>query len=684
MKNLLKLSLLTLLVSLVSTPIVFAVGTNNSDYKIKLVSTIEIRDVKIISQEGGKFNISFSISNGSIAQSNMKYGVRMVGVLEDNKYTADEKVYDEVLNLNINTQLTKNIVYEAPSYLSGNFNMVVIGKSESGLTLATNSFSKVSLEASSKSVLINNESCHLSVRGESDNNEYDLVQGVDILPTESLILNCQIQNDTESEQNLLPVFDTFHRSIYGSSVETGNASNIPVTVKPGEKKSLSLEIPKPLKPQAYDVVVSLGNNEILSNSITVHYVLRGQSASIQNISLDNNYYKKGGNANAFVFWSPSADIFTNSRIKSDADNNYNISILITENNKACSPEYKKAITSKDKILEIPLPINKNTCKNPKLSVVISDKDGQILDKMDAQFTSTNIPKDNTLYIYIIMISLIILTIIFYVKNKSHNNKDKRDNNISNTSIPLSILFFVFIITGFMLPRAQASALGFTVYNDILDTDDMNVTASINKSIYTPNDTSIITTASMETTNCLNSYSNNNNKIEISLKVHNGIFNTSEDEISLITVSDTVNNLTNFYREKSGDLGIPDTVGSYNATFTASILGNGQEAYGDGTIQYTVVTPYTPPVIPRTVNVEAYRASNPSTPILKNASKVTTDPIAPEESIFLKWNAEGFGSNVICTVPPNGDKTTVNTTFGKIDFPVGPSVTTKYTVSCTDD
>lgn len=66
---------------------------------------------------------------------------------------------------------------------------------------------------------------------------------------------------------------------------------------------ISFILPKALEPQAYDVKVALKSSENTSNPIIIHYVLQGISATIQNLSLDKDFYNKGDTATLSFFWS---------------------------------------------------------------------------------------------------------------------------------------------------------------------------------------------------------------------------------------------------------------------------------------------------------------------------------------------------------------------------------------------
>lgn len=100
-----------------------------------------------------------------------------------------------------------------------------------------------------------------------------------------------------------------------------------------------------------------------------------------------------------------------------------------------------------------------------------------------------------------------------------------------------------------------------------------------------------------------------------------------------------------------------------------------------TTSFFVVDPPTP-----TVTVDAYNNSDSSSPVLlsKDANDVTTQGIASLTPIKLYWVATGFNNtNIVCTLP-NNLKESQGVSYGFYSPNIGPSITTKYSVSCTDN
>ena len=174
---------------------------------------------------------------------------------------------------------------------------------------------KVKITRSVKGIEIIPETCKLSIPGEEKSyRRYSLLEGVDIGSTESIQLNCSALNSDSKAITTTPAFETHFRTLYGEIVPHTNVENAPISFEAGERKDISILLIKATKPQAYDVKVSLKYDNNNSNAITVHYVIQGVSATIQNLSIDKDFYEKGETAKMFFSWSPSADSFPNTRL----------------------------------------------------------------------------------------------------------------------------------------------------------------------------------------------------------------------------------------------------------------------------------------------------------------------------------------------------------------------------------
>jgi hypothetical protein len=311
--NLFKIFSISLLVIgslLLSTPVK---GEESSSPKSIVIADVNIYDAKITSQKGNQINLSFELSNGEGVQAGVRYGVSLLKDTPDGQFLADEFIYPEVLSLSANSSLLREISYLAPVSLSGEYSLMIEAKKESGLPLGIAIPGKVNLTATANMVQISPESCYLSVVDEKDSPKYNLTQGVDIEKTENIKLTCTVSNTSDKVMSVSPSYETHIRTVYGQLVTQEGGDIGEISFNAGEKKTISLVLPKATKAQAYDIKIALKSGNIYSNYITAHYVLRGISATIQNFSLDKDSYNKNDVATLSFVWSPSADGFFGSR-----------------------------------------------------------------------------------------------------------------------------------------------------------------------------------------------------------------------------------------------------------------------------------------------------------------------------------------------------------------------------------
>lgn len=377
-----------------------------------LIASVNIREAKIISQDGNAFNISFNITNGEKAQAGVKYGVRLVSVTTKSQVVADEYVYPEVLSLSANSTTQKKITYVAPANLNGDYSILIQAKNNSGLGLGSIMAGKVKLTSTVNNISIIPESCSTSIVGDKSNKTYLLNQGVAIAPSGQIKLNCSVLNSSKTVISAMPVYETHLSSIYGDTVETSGGDVLPVLFKAGEKKTVSLILPKALNPQVYEVKVYLKSGDVLSNSVIAHYLIKGNSATIVNFSLDKDFYKKGETA--------KLSLVTISSVA----NNISLSAVITDDKqKECINPVSQEI-NKSGPIDIPaLVIAK--CNNPIATVTLKDKDGNTLDQKVLSFESTkesNTFSSKNIIIIVIFGILIVAGIAVYIinlKRKQH-------------------------------------------------------------------------------------------------------------------------------------------------------------------------------------------------------------------------------------------------------------------------
>lgn len=456
-----------------------------------LVATVNIYDAKVVSQDNNNFKISFDLSNRENAQPGIKYAVQLIKQENNSQSLVDEKVYSETVSLNADTTVKKEVEYAAPSHLSGKFQLWLISRNENGLTLALGNLGEVTLIGNNQFVEIVNNSCYLKVDGETEDKKYTLRQGVDIINAENLIGVCDVANYYDKQIAVLPRFETYWRTTFGKKVEDNNQPQQAITLNSGEKKTISLTLPKAKTPQAYDAKLTLlENNRPVSNSTVFHYVLRGPSATIQNLRLDKDYYQKGETARISFFWSPSADSFPDSRLGATDNGQMYVNISIKSGeNKNCSNDAREKINPQDSTVAFNLPIT-SECADPKISVSIQDEKGDILDRKEYSLTSRNVPpkaiaktepkkeelKSSLLLygiIFIIVLTIISLILIFIKRRK----------------ISSALIFFLIMLGGMFFAGEGARADTYIIYakNGAGRTNAATLIIDIDKRTYSPNE-----------------------------------------------------------------------------------------------------------------------------------------------------------------------------------------------------
>ena len=432
------LSLFVLLVFVFAAPS-FAAGTpstsNTTVVKtLSSTSNVKVQNAKIVSQKGPIFNISFDLVNLNKAQSGIKYSVKLINATKSGQYIADEYIYPETLSLSPNSTVKKDIVYTAPSGISGSYTAIITVTNSNGTPIGLGIAGTIENISTPASVEVLLNTCSLSVLGEKGDIKYSLSQGVDIATSEKLILNCSVINHSKKAVSVTPLYETHFRTLTGDIVAQEGGDTNKIEIDAEKSKSISLALPKVAKPQAYDIKVSLIADNISSNPVVAHYVLRGESATIENLLMDKDYYKNKDTANISLSWSPSADGFVGNRSGSVSLYNINLGIKIVDDNQLeCISPINK-ILNKTGLVEIAAPIIKD-CNNPIATVEIADANGNILDQKILSFESkTPIANSGIKTIILIFGVLIIIGLAVYfinLKKKGYAGSNLSQSNETN-------------------------------------------------------------------------------------------------------------------------------------------------------------------------------------------------------------------------------------------------------------
>lgn len=349
------------------------------------VATADLKNARIISQDNGTLKIAFDIKNEKGLQTGIKYGIQLLKKGTNHIY--DEKSYGESLTLYGNSEIKKEITYQAPKNLSGDFQVALSIANESNFIFSYVSVGEIKLSSQSKGVNILNESCTLQVEGENKN--YNLSQNVDILNKENLKLTCSAQNESGKDIEVSPYFETKFGGVYGKVAEQSGGDYKTITFKKGEKKNFSVILPKGNVPQFYHLKFALMGKDSSSNNIYVNYIIRGLNATIHKISLDKDYYKAGESGKISLIWSASSGDFSRSGAKYSYPPDVSFKAeIVSDSGRACMDKIEQKLVRDPKIVETVFDFStKANCKNPKVSASIISSGGKILDQKDFTFTS---------------------------------------------------------------------------------------------------------------------------------------------------------------------------------------------------------------------------------------------------------------------------------------------------------
>ena len=238
---------------------------------------------------------------------------------------------------------------------------------------------------------------------------------------------CSAFSTFKSVNQFTPSYETRIRNIFGDKVDQVGGTSDPVSLMQGTS-TFSLVLPKALKAQAYDVSVALvGTDESTSNTVNIHYVMRGASGTVQNAVFDKVNYINGDVAVLKILISDPADTFFGSRVGTGTIlQNKTVIINITEKDGTACGSSTRELGSKEDYLTLNIPIIAN-CTNPSADVTFAavSRDGvqQVLDSKT--FTTPNVSvtesavSPSTTSIIIIILCLILAAIIIFIYEKLH-------------------------------------------------------------------------------------------------------------------------------------------------------------------------------------------------------------------------------------------------------------------------
>ena len=445
--------------------------------QMTVIADINFRDPILLKQENNALDLYFRLENNfPKSEAGIRYGVQLV----KNETLVGEKVYTEdVLSVEGNSSIQKIFTYEAPAYLSGEYDLWLVAKNESGLPLATFKLEKsLVLKGDGEYLEIDQKSCALKIDGEAGDKKYSLMQGVSLKAEETLKLSCEAISRFKEFTIVAPFFSTYERTLFGNLVDR-DRKGTEVSFQMGEKKTIEFTIEKPTISQAYEARLDLmrtsGNIISAAAPIIFHYVIAGESATIQKLDLDNVTYKKGDTINATLLWSGSADNFIGSQTGKSEEGSMLLSLSIfNQTGQECANAVEQKLEPNGEAKLVLMA--KANCVDPKVKVVLKNERGAVLTQKEFNFLKDKevVPQKpqtskKTLSIFLFC-GLIVLVVLFFFRKR----------NINPAKIlPLLVLF----LFGLGLQRAEA----LTLYKPYNSWGDFNYSVNLDKGSYNSGD-----------------------------------------------------------------------------------------------------------------------------------------------------------------------------------------------------
>ena len=358
---------------------------------LEVIAEVDIYDAHIIEQKGHRFSIEMTLHNGKMVQPDIHYAAQLMGTdSEKGQFVKYQQIYDEVITLGEDALIHKSIVFDVPTYISGDYEIRVIARDSDELPLAGALLDTVTLYGDYAPYIdIKEPSCFLAIGGVDE--QYAMEQGIDSAINEVLTVTCDVENYFLEEKSVQPMVVTYNRSLFGAKINTQYVPQA-ITFNAREKKTISFALPKQQKPQAYSVAISLVNGEKIdqSNIVYGHYVVQGESASISGVKLDKSSYAKDETIKASFIATSAADAYVGSRSGGTKVEElfYNMTIKDGQSGKDCI-----AAITHEKYDQKDITVNverksKIACTNPKVVVSIENASGKKLGENSFDLTPT--------------------------------------------------------------------------------------------------------------------------------------------------------------------------------------------------------------------------------------------------------------------------------------------------------
>lgn len=393
------------------------------------VSFVQVQG-SVINQTDDTLHLKLVFENTEGVQPSVGYGI----ALKRDQVIYDITTYGETFTLAEGMNKTVYLNYTIPNYLNGTFDIVAIASNDRGFGLALGYVGSIDISSSKEYVYLDPAKCMMF----TGNQPYSILEGIVVSPNETLTLLCELGEYAGSEKTIMAQVETHYRNQFGRVIPA------PVHLDPIYRMSadigiVSFDLPIPSEPQAYDMAFTLvGKDELerASNTIYPHFIVAGESATLQNVLLDKTVYEQGEYAKLQLFWTGSADDFEGADHEPTKLKNTTIAIdLVGMGAQTCSEEtlivdYNKRFLEKNvRYLELPIT---NDCTVSRVDVEVLEDD-RILDSVNYEFDlivftpehrgETDYEErdmdgqDNALFMVMVVVLLLLIASVVFWKTK---------------------------------------------------------------------------------------------------------------------------------------------------------------------------------------------------------------------------------------------------------------------------
>lgn len=379
-----------------------------------------------------KMKLDFNLLNEGESINGVNFSV----IVRSENGASREYLYSKNLFIGSKQSLAQSVEEVVPPYIFGTSSVMLQAVTSSGMPLVARMRDGVNIKKIiADTTYLDSNSCYLTVSGPT---KYNLVQGVDLDVSEQLTLNCNVSSTSKSAFTLTPNLKTYERSTLGKFIEEIKLS--PISVK-GGTSIVKIPIKIPSTPQAYSSIISINIGTDSIGEVGFHYVVRGESGTVNLVQTDKASYLLGDTAIVKLRWSPRADGFPGSRIGTTTSlGTLNGKVYMTSNGSPCGDPVPFTPSKADEQNYVINLVMKTECNGFNTRVEVRDSVTNAV-IVDTSFDTPRDPMaDNTNWVqYAVAFGALLISIILIIVLV----RLKRNQIQSKTILVIAIAFASF-------------------------------------------------------------------------------------------------------------------------------------------------------------------------------------------------------------------------------------------------